>query len=293
MVAPSVQADQVQEGPSDAETAAQVSSMSKGHESVGEAASKVLKGADVSRASDYQARFKQAEALAQSNDDKQLEKAALLWKILLKDYPTDLAVANNLAATLMKQKHYSEAQHYLEAALNSDPKIAIVMANLNEIYAYQAQLAYQSVFKPSELSQPKEKWVALAGQTLKTPEKSQLEKAKRDMERVANLVENWRAAWAAQDLKSYLSFYKRDFVAKNFRSHDDWVENRRGSLKRPKYIKITLNGIKVVPLANHTIQVSFTQDYESDRFKDSVHKYLVWQESKTGWKIIQEKVVYE
>lgn len=242
---------------------------------------------------DYKTRFMQAEQMAQSGTKEDLQKAVGLWKDMLKDFPNDLAVSNNLAATLMKQKRYAEAQNYLESALNADPKIAVIMANLNDIYAYQAQLAYQSVFKPSEVKYPKGKWVALAGETVKTPEKAQLEKVKQDMQRVLNRVENWRMAWSAKDVKAYLSFYKDDFHSDKFRSHKDWVKNRENSLKRPKYIKIHLKDIKVVPLANHTFQVSFKQSYQSNRFSDSVKKYLVWQEAGNSWKIIQEKVVYD
>lgn len=242
---------------------------------------------------DYKTRFMQAEQMAQSGTKEDLQKAVGLWKDMLKDFPNDLAVSNNLAATLMKQKRYAEAQNYLESALNADPKIAVIMANLNDIYAYQAQLAYQSVFKPSEVKYPKGKWVALAGETVKTPEKAQLEKVKQDMQRVLNRVENWRMAWSAKDVKAYLSFYKDDFHSDKFRSHKDWIKNRENSLKRPKYIKIHLKDIKVVPLANHTFQVSFKQSYQSNRFSDAVKKYLVWQEAGNSWKIIQEKVVYD
>ncbi|KDN96666.1 tetratricopeptide repeat protein [Hydrogenovibrio marinus] len=242
---------------------------------------------------DYTARFTQAEQMAQSATKEGADKAIELWKGMLKDYPNDLAVSNNLAATLMKEKKYAEAQNYLESALNADPKIAIIMANLNDIYAYQAQLAYQSVFKPSEINYPKGKWVALTSETVKTPEKAQLEKAKKDMQRVLNRVENWRVAWSSKDVKSYLSFYDDSYHSDKFTNHKDWAKNRENSLKRPKYIKIHLNDVKVVPLANHTFQVSFVQNYDSNRFKDSVKKYLVWQEVGKSWKIIQEKVVYD
>lgn len=243
--------------------------------------------------STYKAKFAQAEQLAQSSSLKDQQKAVEEWKAMLKVYPNDLAISNNLAATLMKQKKYAEAQNYLESALNADPKIAVVMDNLNDIYAYQAQLAYQSVFKPSEINYPKGKWVALADEAVKTPEKAQLDKAKRDMERVLNRVENWRLAWSSRDVSTYLNFYKSGYHSDKFSSHSAWAENRKHSLRRPKYIKIDLSQTKIVPLANHTFQVSFIQKYRSNRFKDSVKKYLVWQEIGKSWKIIQEKVVYD
>lgn len=240
----------------------------------------------------YKTLFMQAEQMAQSDTVDGAQKAIDLWKAMLKDYPNDLAISNNLAATLMKQKKYAEAQHYLESALNADPKISVIMANLNGIYAYQAQLAYQSVFKPSEIKYPTGKWVALAGETVKTPEKAQMDKVKKDMQRVLNRVENWRMAWSAKDVKAYLSFYTNNYYSDKFSNHKDWVKNRENGLKRPKYIKIQLSNIKIVPLANHTFQVSFEQSYHSNRFKDTVKKYLVWQETGNNWKIIQEKVVY-
>lgn len=243
--------------------------------------------------SSYQSDFEVASTLSQSQTEADLNEAEQKWKVLLEAYPNDLAAANNLAVTQMKQKKYDEAQKELEAALNADPKIAVILENLNQIYAYQAQLAYQSVFKTSEMKEPKGQWIALSSEQIKTPDQAKLEKLEQELKKVVNLVENWRAAWAGQDYDGYVQFYANDFVTEQYDSHKTWLAGRKYSVTQPDFIKVSLNDIEVLPFADNLIEVSFNQTYESNRFKDTVKKQLIWQNKKAGWKIVKERVVHE
>lgn len=238
----------------------------------------------------YQARFEQAIQASQSGD---MDGAIQLLQALLKDYPQDLAASNNLAAAYIKQHEYGKAQKVLESALNADPKIASLRKNLNQIYAYQAQQAYQSVFEKSQVDLPQGQWILSAGTELKTPEQAQLALVENNMKRVANRVESWRQAWVEQDVSRYLGYYSPDYASDNYNNHQAWAKSRDRSLTRPNYIRIQLDQIEVVPLTPKTIQVTFWQAYESNTFKDRVRKKLVWQKQNEQWKIVQENVLYD
>ncbi|MGE4500876.1 MAG: tetratricopeptide repeat protein [Hydrogenovibrio sp.] len=238
----------------------------------------------------YQARFEQAIQASQSGD---MDGAIQLLQGLLKDYPQDLAASNNLAAAYIKQHEYDKAQQVLESALNADPKIAALRKNLNQIYAYQAQQAYQSVFKKSEVDLPQGQWILSAGTELKTPEQAQLALVENNMKRVANRVESWRQAWVEQEVSRYLDYYSPDYTSDNYNNHQAWAKSRDRSLTRPSYIRIQLDDVQVVPLTPQTIQVTFWQAYESNTFKDRVRKKLVWQNQDDQWKIVQENVLYD
>ncbi|RUM91209.1 MAG: hypothetical protein DSZ27_06925 [Thiomicrospira sp.] len=238
----------------------------------------------------YQAQFEQAAKASQAGN---MEKTISILTSMLKTYPQDLAVSNNLAVAYIKKQQYKKAQQVLESALDGDPRIASLRENLNQIYAYQAQLAYQTVFDKTEITLPKGQWILSASSDLKTPEKSQLKQVERHMQTVADLVERWRAAWASQNISAYLGFYVSIYAPEGYKTHQAWANSRKGSLKRPSYIKIQLDKVQVVPLTPNTIQVTFWQAYESNTFKDKVRKKLVWQKQDQTWKIVQEDVIYE
>ncbi|WP_319380086.1 hypothetical protein [Thiomicrorhabdus sp.] len=107
---------------------------------------------------------------------------------------------------------------------------------------------------------------------------------------MTGLVESWRQAWASQDVDRYLSFYDREeFVPKNGMAYSEWERSRQRILKRPKFIRIYLDDIRVEEVSSDERKVTFSQRYQSDRFKDSMHKTLVWKAKQGDWKIVSER----
>lgn len=237
----------------------------------------------------YARQFNQAQQLSESG---RYDEAIALWQKMLQTYPADLAVSNNIAVALMKQKRFDQAQQQLESILHKDPKLGVLWANLNEIYAYQAQQAYQSVFKQENLNLPKGQWI-LQATNQQTPDESALAQIERRMQETLNLVEAWRQAWSDKDVSTYLSYYDASYVPADFPTAEAWRNSRERSLKRPKFIRIQLDELEVLPLTETTMQVRFVQRYESNTFKDQVRKQLVWQQADETWKIVQEKVIYD
>ncbi len=207
--------------------------------------------------------------------------------------PANLTIGNNLAVAYIRQQRYEQAQQLLETVLNKIPKIATLRNNLQQIYAYQAQLAYQDVFSADGLSQPKGEWILSANYDVDPAEVAALKQVKRDIAEVTKQLEVWRSAWSGQNLPAYLASYQPDYYAEDFQNRQAWAKNRQFSVKGPRFIRVQLEDISVVPLAKNVIQVQFWQAYESNRFKDKVRKKLLWQKSPQGWKIMQETVIYE
>lgn len=68
---------------------------------------------------------------------------------------------NNLAVLLMRLKKYDEAYKWLSKSLNEETWVALTLANLNQLYAYQAQQAYKEVFEKSVVQTPQGQFMDL------------------------------------------------------------------------------------------------------------------------------------
>lgn len=93
---------------------------------------------------------KQTQAGAQA---KQLLRELLANKTLPKAMRK--AAQNNLAAVLIQQKAYAEAKRVLLKNLQEESWVATTLENLNQLYAFEAQQAYQEVFEKTPLQVPK------------------------------------------------------------------------------------------------------------------------------------------
>lgn len=214
-----------------------------------------------------------------------------LWQDLINDYPTDKAIANNYATFLIKNEHYSEAQELLEKALRYDADTKMLLENLNNIYVFQAQKAYQKVLKGSKLIKPKAKWSGLKKELKKNLDLAKTKQLDRSFEQVINQIENWRVSWEKQDLDSYLEFYASGYFADGFNGVQDWRLARKNSLYTPKFIRLILTDLKLEAISEGKVQASFFQNFCSSRFSDKVRKQLVWQFINQEWKIIAERAV--
>jgi len=105
---------------------------------------------------------------------------------------------------------------------------------------------------------------------------------------LTRLVEEWAAAWSSQDADRYLAFYSPDFVPESGGSHSSWAAQRRESLTRPAFVKVTLDGLQIADEDSHKPRTVFTQRYESNTFTDEVAKSLTWIRSQGSWRISRE-----
>lgn len=107
---------------------------------------------------------------------------------------------------------------------------------------------------------------------------------------IISTVQKWAVAWSAKNVGSYLAFYAKDFRVPHGQSRTEWERLRSERLNKPKVIRVTLSGLKVVKGdANHAI-VSFRQGYRSDNLQTSGIKTLLMSKNGGKWLIQEERV---
>ncbi|MGB0722332.1 MAG: L,D-transpeptidase Cds6 family protein [Gammaproteobacteria bacterium] len=102
-------------------------------------------------------------------------------------------------------------------------------------------------------------------------------------------LEGWAAAWSAQDVDSYLSFYGADFKAPRG-NRAAWAELRRKRLSKPKWIKVALDRFRVQRLGDDRVRVRVEQDYRSNTFNSTVTKIFEMGLENSEWRIVSERV---
>ena len=96
----------------------------------------------------------------------------------------------------------------------------------------------------------------------------------------------WLKAWAGTEVNAYLSFYSKNFKDPN-KSRNEWEMQRRSALSRNSSITIQVSDIQMKQ-NDETIEMSFIQDFKSDRVSDIGLKELIWKNEGHRWKIIKE-----
>jgi len=106
-------------------------------------------------------------------------------------------------------------------------------------------------------------------------------------EQLRNTINLWAASWTAQDVEAYLSFYADSFRPA-IGTAAKWRAQRRIRLKKPKYIRIDLDDIKLTNIAENNATIEFVQRYESNIYKDRTRKRLDLVLRNGQWKIRRE-----
>ncbi len=104
-----------------------------------------------------------------------------------------------------------------------------------------------------------------------------------------DFLRRWATAWSAQDVDSYLEFYAREFEPSSGNSRDEWANQRRSRLTRPKSIDVTLDDFSMVRQADERMQIEVTQSYKSDRYADRTRKLFDLTHDGDDWQIVRER----
>lgn len=96
----------------------------------------------------------------------------------------------------------------------------------------------------------------------------------------------WLKAWKTQEINAYLSFYSENFKDPK-RSRESWEEQRRKTLSKSSIISIEVSDIQILQ-EDDAVEMSFTQDYKSDRVSDVGKKVLIWKNEGDRWLIVKE-----
>jgi hypothetical protein len=106
-------------------------------------------------------------------------------------------------------------------------------------------------------------------------------------------LESWKNAWKSADVTRYLAAYSSDFTPPEGMDLATWKEKRTASLTRPKFIHITIKDPVVELLTDNHMLITFTQDFESDTYQDSVIKILTMVLEAGSWKISEERSIQD
>ena len=98
----------------------------------------------------------------------------------------------------------------------------------------------------------------------------------------------WASAWSAQEVDLYLSFYSEKFKPGKNLQRRDWIKQRRVRLRKPEWVKVTLDNIQIEAIEKDRVSARFIQEYHSDRYNDITHKEMLLQSSPDGWRILAE-----
>lgn len=100
-------------------------------------------------------------------------------------------------------------------------------------------------------------------------------------------LQDWAAAWMGHDVDQYMSFYGPDFKPLKG-TKATWIAERHRLVGKPGAITIVLGNIQTHALTSTRVETRFDQAYTSTRFKDTMHKTLVWDRVGSEWKIVGE-----
>lgn len=248
--------------------------------------------------------FAEARRLAQQG-----ETAAAIagYRALLKADPARLEAANNLAALYARDGRFEDARQVLEAAIAARPDFAAVYGNLAAIYLEMSRADYGKALQlnvgqrslalrelatlqpgsgaPQSVSGAPA-GVAPAG-AVKPATAGDTPTARPTP--VQQTLQDWAAAWSAQQAERYLGFYDSAFEPPGGLSRARWEGQRRDRLHRPKWIRVQLQDIQVLEQDDEHARVRLLQHYRSDSYADQTRKELQLRKTDAGWRIVAER----
>lgn len=102
-----------------------------------------------------------------------------------------------------------------------------------------------------------------------------------------NALEAWRVDWQRQDVDAYLDHYNESFLKSAGRG---WVDSKRRNISQKNWIRVQLSDINLFMYpASDLAVVNFTQDYDSDKHKDTTRKRFYLKLDQGRWRIALEK----
>jgi len=116
------------------------------------------------------------------------------------------------------------------------------------------------------------------------------QKPKINKEEVITALQGWAAAWSAQAVDLYLSFYGEDFKPVKL-SKKVWAVQRRIRIKKPRWVNVRLANFKVQakPSKEGFAVVQLVQNYRADNYHDKTKKQFVMKHTMDGWRILSEQ----
>ncbi len=100
------------------------------------------------------------------------------------------------------------------------------------------------------------------------------------------MVDQWLAAWSAEDMDAYAAFYAPGFYSDGM-NKTRWVNRKKQLSGKYSYIKVTGRDFKIIKNKNG-LEIRFFQTYESSGFSTTGIKQLTLVKKDGLWKIFRE-----
>ncbi len=230
------------------------------------------------------------------------------YESLIELHPQEPVLFNNLAVLMAKEGKLNTALKRLKQAMHVNKLYATVYENISAVYVEMARGSYAKALQmgvvPQQLSLKEVKLDSI--QVQEAAKKQNMQKiavkapapveklpvaskqtGKEDRDILLTLTD-WASAWSAQKADLYLSFYDPEFHPAKGMSRSRWTQQRRLRLRRPVWLKVTLDDFKIQPAGEGRVRVQFLQYYQSDTYQDRTRKEIVLKFSPKGWHILSE-----
>lgn len=110
-------------------------------------------------------------------------------------------------------------------------------------------------------------------------------------QKITPTIQTWIGAWNNKDITTYLSTYSDAFVPALNLTRAQWEDLRKKRVNKQGSISAELKNIKAPEKCDgNKADVSFTQVYGSDDYRDAVEKTLSLELVNGQWKILRETV---
>ena len=252
--------------------------------------------------------FKHAVSAYKEN---RLEEAEMLFEKLAQRFPENAVILNNLAVVAIRRNSTVHAIALLKRTIATDAVLNTAYRNLSAVYAHLASVSYREALSLESMS-PKPLQLEFIDDTAPdTPgaiadaADSVLEAREVDAplvrdpetptgesvdQSITAAVTRWAQAWSRQDLNAYFSSYI-DGYAPPGNSHRGWKAQRTERITNPRFIDVTVSGVRTDIGKKKQAQVTFRQRYRSNILSSSVTKQLSMRNVNNAWKITGEKIL--
>jgi adhesin transport system outer membrane protein len=214
--------------------------------------------------------FQSRRSLTNAEEDYQLAKARVL------------AINGSLLPTLQLRPIQNEVPPLAAGTEVNDDELLCNTALPEQITLDRFTLPLASA--------PRITVTPLVAQTVAPPVAAPPVPDKSSCQSITPAVEKWIAAWSKKDINGYFSSYSDAFVPAQNLNRAQWETLRKQRISKQSSISIVAKNIMPTQCNSKTSQVSFTQEYGSDDYRDSIEKTLSMEYVNGQWKILRETV---
>lgn len=228
-----------------------------------------------------------------------IDEALKIFNDLIESYPDYPEPYNNLAVIYADRGEFDKAISILQKAINTNKSYSTAYINLGDLYSKKAAIAYSQVLKiddENKIAQNKLKLidqffnynpVVIEKNIQDNIDVDKKNKSNEDQVSIKNNIEVWKNSWENRDLDTYFSMYSQNFKRPENLSWSSWKKGRISRIKFKRNISIKIENL-VLKNKDDFFYATFTQIYQSQKYRDESRKLLVFENINDEWKILEE-----